>query len=84
MISLAVEHGVDLPQRPERWHGWNARKAEILDVAQRARSDIRRRRLFKCLVLSGPEFEIEDTQERRDAVARAWEIWTDGMGKIGL
>jgi hypothetical protein len=83
LVGLAQERGVKLPGRPKGWHEWQKTKTDIHNVAEAARKDIRRRRLFKCLVLTGPEFEIEDYSERRAAVERAWRVFEAGMRRIG-
>ena len=62
---------------------WQKTKSDIRDVAEAARKEVRRRRLFKYLVLTGPEFEIEDPNERRAAVERAWKVFESGMRRIG-
>ncbi len=83
MEALSTRYDVQLPSRPERWHKWQSEKSKIRDVAEVARKVVRRKRLFKVLVLTGPEFEIEDEDERREAVAEAWEIFSSGMRRIG-
>ena len=83
MIALAVEYSVALPERPPKWHDWQQTKSDIRRAAREARKVVRRERLFKLLVLSGPEFEIEDPDERRRAIKRAWETWEAGMKRIG-
>jgi hypothetical protein len=83
MIALAMEFDVELPKHPPKWYGWQKTKAEIRDAAEEARKEVCRRRLFKYLVLTGPEFEIEDPEERRASVARAWGVWESEMRKIG-
>ncbi len=83
MIGLAVEYNVELPERPPRWYTWQQTKDDIGRVAREARKVVRRERLFKALVLSGPEFDIEDDEERRAAIERAWETWETGMKRIG-
>lgn len=83
MVALAIEHNVKLPERPASWHTWQKTKTDIRDVAEAARKEVRRRRLFKCLVLTGPEFEIEDPDERRRAIEQAWQVWESGMRRIG-
>lgn len=52
-------------------------------MAEEARKAVRRERLFRVLVLSGPEFEIENPRERRRAVRKAWEIFDSGMKRMG-
>jgi DNA primase len=83
MIALATEYSVELPRRSETWHSWQKTKYEIRNVAEEARKEIRRERLFKYLVLSGPEFRIEDPEERRAAIERAWKVWESEMRRIG-
>lgn len=83
MVALAQRYGVELPRRPERWHKRQDEKAKVRDVAAEARKAVRRERLFKMLVLSGPEFDIEDSDERREAVGLAWDIFSTGMKRIG-
>jgi hypothetical protein len=83
MIALKEEFSVDLPRRPAKWHRWQKTKCQIRNVAEEARKEIRRERLFKYLVLSGPEFEIEDPEVRRAAIKRAWKVWESGMRRIG-
>ena len=83
LVGLAQERGVKLPGRPKGWHEWQKTKTDIHNVAEAARKEVRRRRLFKCLVLTGPEFEIEDYSERRAAVERAWRVVEAGMRRIG-
>jgi hypothetical protein len=83
MIALKEEFSVNLPGRPEKWHRWQKTKCEISNTAEEARKVVRRERMFKCLVLAGPEFEIEDPRERRAAIERAWKVWESGMRRIG-
>ena len=83
MIALKEEFGVELPPRPGQWHRWQKTKYEISNAAEEARKVVRRERLFKVLVLTGPEFEIEDPEERRAAIERAWKVWESEMRRIG-
>lgn len=82
LVSLARERGVELPRRPQRWHDWQKTKHDIRDVAEEAKV-VRRERMFKCLVLTGPEFQIEDEAQRSAAVEQAWRIFENGMKRIG-
>src|SRR5215212_2725071 len=84
MVALKEEFGVTLPGRPERWYGWQQTKCEIRNAAEEARKAVRRERAFKVLVLTGPEFEIDDPEERRAAIERAWKVWESEMRRIGL
>lgn len=83
LVALAMDRGVELPRGSKRWHQWQSRKVEIRNAAEEARKEVRRRRLFKCLVLTGPEFEIEDDEERCVAIEQAWRVWQSEMRKIG-
>jgi CHC2 zinc finger len=84
MIAQKEEFDVELPRRPEKQRRWQQTKQDIRTAAEEARKVVRRERLFKALVLSGPEFEIEDPKERRAAIRRAWEEWEREMRRIGL
>ena len=83
VVALSERYGVELPRRPERWHKRQDEKSKLRDVATEARKAVRRERLFKLLVLSGPEFDIEDADERREAVGHAWDVFSAGMKRIG-
>jgi hypothetical protein len=84
MMALKEDFGVELPTRPQGWHRWQKTKCEIRNTAEEARKAVRRERLFKLLVLTGPEFEIEDPEERRAAIEQAWKVWESSMRRIGL
>jgi DNA primase len=71
MISLAVEYDVELPQRPQRWHEKEARHTRWRDEAEKVRASVLRRRLFRLLILPTVN-KIEDEQERRVELDRAW------------
>jgi DNA primase len=83
MVALKEEFNVELPRRPEKVQRWQQTKHDIRTVAEEARKVVRRERFFKVLVLTGPEFEIEDPEERRAAIERAWKVWESGMRRIG-
>jgi hypothetical protein len=82
VIALSSEYGVVLPRRPEKWQRWQQTKHDIRAAAEEVRDVVRLERLFKLLILSGPEFEIEDTNERRAAIRRAWRTWESKMRRI--
>jgi hypothetical protein len=84
MMALKEDFGVEFPTRPQGWHRWQKTKYEVRNAAEQARKVVKRERLFKVLVLTGPEFEIEDPEERRAAIERAWKVWESGMRRIGL
>jgi DNA primase len=83
VVALSERYGVELPRRPELWHKRQDEKSKLRDMATEARKAVRRERLFKLLVLSGLEFDIEDPNERREAVGHAWDIFSAGMRRIG-
>lgn len=84
LVALAMERSVELPRRPKRWHDRQDRKTEIRNVAEVARKEVRRRRLFKCLVLAGPEIQgIENPEERLEEERRAWRVFETGMKRVG-
>jgi hypothetical protein len=64
MISLAVEYGVELPERPESWRRKQRRQKPVRDAVENARREVMRRRLFRWCVL--PIIDaIEDEEERK-------------------
>jgi hypothetical protein len=83
MIALKEEFDVELPRRPEKWRRWQQTKQGIRAAAEGVREGVWRERVFKMLVLSGPEFEIGDSEERRAAIKRAWNVWESEMRRIG-
>jgi CHC2 zinc finger len=72
MIALAVEYGVELPRRPQRWLEKEARHAHWRDEADRVRAEVVRRRVFRLLVLPTVN-RIEKEDERRRELERAWQ-----------
>jgi hypothetical protein len=74
MIALAVEYGVKLPRRTERWHKAQERRVTYLDWAYEVIGEELARRVFKVTVL--PYIDaIIDQREREEALSRAWERW---------
>ena len=71
MISLAVEYDVELPRRPQRWYAKEARHTRWRGEAERVRANVLRRRLFRLLILPVVN-RIEDEEERRSELERAW------------
>ena len=71
MIALAVEYGVELPQRPQRWHDKEARHADWREEAERVRAEVLRRRIFRLLILPLLD-SIEIEVEREAELERAW------------
>jgi CHC2 zinc finger len=71
MISLVVEYGVELPERPESWRRKQRRQNPMRYAVEGARREVMRRRLFRWCVL--PIIDaIEDERERRQELERAW------------
>lgn len=56
LAELAQRRGVELPGRSEAWRAGTVRKAEIEDLAMRARGQVYKRRAFRILVW--PEVEV--------------------------
>jgi hypothetical protein len=74
MISLAVEYGVELPQRPQRWLEAQERRVTYLDWSYEVIGEELARRVFKVTVLPFID-AITDPGEREEALERAWEKW---------
>jgi DNA primase len=72
MISLAVDYGVELPERPRSWHRKQERQQPIRDAIEAAKVHAARRRLyrrfFEPLVLA-----TEDEETRRQDAQLFWE-----------
>jgi hypothetical protein len=74
MISLAVEYGVELPRRSQRWHEAQKRRVTYLDWSYEVIGEELARRVFKVTVLPFID-AIIDQREREEALARAWKRW---------
>jgi hypothetical protein len=74
MISLAVEYGVELPRRSQRWHKAQERRVTYLDWSYEVIGEELARRVFKVTVLPFID-AITDSGERQEALERAWERW---------
>jgi len=81
MIALAVEYGVELPQRPQRWHEAQERRVTYLNWAYEVIGEELARRVFKVTVLPFID-AIIDPKEREEALSRAWERWQRKSWKI--
>jgi hypothetical protein len=72
MISLAVDYGVELPERPRSWHRKQERQQPIRNTIEAAKVHGARRRLylrfFELLVLA-----TEDEKTRRQDAQLFWE-----------
>src|SRR5215204_5105477 len=68
---LGHTYGIDLPERPESWYRKQSRQARLRQAVIEERREIKRRRLFKYLIL--PEIEkLPEADQAREA-ERAWE-----------
>jgi hypothetical protein len=74
MISLAVEYGVELPGRSDRWHEAQERRVTYLNWAYEVIGEELSRRVFKISALPFID-AIIDHKEREEALERAWERW---------
>lgn len=68
---LAHRYNVELPERPDSWHEKQSRQARLRERVEAERREIKRRRLFKYLIL--PELERVPAAEREKETALAWE-----------
>ena len=74
LVSLAMERGVELPERSQRWKRACERKGEYLDRAARQGGEDLAVRLFKLLRL--PTIRALTPPEELDgAIAAAWDRW---------
>ena len=68
---IGHRYGLDLPERPESWFRKQDRQARLRQAVIEERREIKRRRLFKYLIL--PEIEkLPEADEAREA-EMAWE-----------
>lgn len=82
MIALAVEYGVDLPERQPRWYERQSEKQPILAAAEEARKRAFRRRTFRILVLPYLE-SISNVDERRREIEMSWSEWQEALRRCG-
>lgn len=78
MVALAVEYGVELPRRPERWHRRQPEKVRAWNALRDVLAESYRRRLFRVF---GPILEGIGEAEGREEEARA--IW-DALWRVGF
>ncbi len=72
VIALADRHGVELPRRSERWHGWSVEKGRRHDELQRWRERRYQRRLYRLFAAESIA-AIEDNAEREREARRTWD-----------
>jgi DNA primase len=72
MVALAVEHGVELPERPQSWRRKQGRQRPVRDGIEEAKIYVARRRLygrfFEPLVLA-----TENAEDRAHDAQLFWE-----------
>lgn len=51
LVALAERYGVDLPQRPDAWYRKQERKARLREALDRKRREVKRRRLFRVVMV---------------------------------
>jgi transposase len=81
MVSLAVEYGVELPRRPQRWYEKEARHARWREEAEKVRAEVVRRRIFRLLILPVVN-RIEKEEERTEELKRAWRDFSSISWKL--
>jgi DNA primase len=73
MVSLAVDYGVELPERPRSWHRKQERQRTVRDGIEAAKIHVARRRLyrrfFEPLVLA-----TVDEEDRAHDAQLFWEL----------
>jgi DNA primase len=71
IVALCGRHGVELPQRPDRWHAWQDEKARRGKMIRDALANGYQRQYFRVF---GTYLEdIGDPQEREDEARRFFE-----------
>ena len=81
MVSLAVEYGVELPRRRQRWYEKEARHVRWREEADKVRAEVVRRRIFRLLILPTVN-RIEKEEERRQELERAWRDFSSISWKL--
>jgi DNA primase len=71
VVALADRYGVELPQRPERWHSWHDEKQRRHKMIREALTRSYQRRYFR--VFGGYLQDIGDPREREDEARRFFE-----------
>jgi DNA primase len=82
MISLAVDYGVELPERSESWRRKQQRQKPVRDAIAQARFDHLRRRLFRRF-FEPSLLRIEDLKERKPEAVIFWEA-TEPLARMML
>jgi DNA primase len=82
MISLAIDYGVELPERSRSWHRKQERQQPVRDAIAQARFDHLHRRLFRRF-FEPSLLRIEDPEERKAEAAILWEA-TEPLAEMAL
>jgi hypothetical protein len=72
LVALSFEYDVELPKRPNSWFRKQERQKPIRGGIEHVRREVMRRRLFCWFILPVVDC-IEDEEERRQELERAWE-----------
>ncbi len=72
VIALAERYGVELPKRPQRWHGWQTEKGRRHEELVRWRERRYQRSLYRMFAADSVA-AIEDQDERAEEARRAWD-----------
>jgi DNA primase len=67
LVALSVRYGIELPGRPEKWHGWQSEKAKRRQMIRDALADSYQRRWFRIYGTFLADIEDEGEYEREAA-----------------
>ncbi len=68
LVALSVRYGIELPGRPEKWHGWQSEKAKRRQMIRDALADSYQRRWFRIFGTFLADIEDEGEYEREAAL----------------
>jgi len=71
MLSLAQRYSIELPERPESWHGHQAHKNKVRQILEESITRSYQRRLYK--VYSNYLADIGDPEAHRREAADFWD-----------
>jgi DNA primase len=86
LAAMAQRFGVELPQRPPKWHQWQDDKARIREAAKQRVAAIYQRRLTRVyapLVLVGRETPGEEIEALEGLASALWPISLSLAGRRG-
>jgi DNA primase len=84
IVALSTRYGVELPQRPKRWHKRQDEKERVREAAKKYIADRYQRRLtrvFAPLVLLGGETPEEELQALEGLASALWPVSLSMAGK---